>query len=97
MLPVPTIEVNEIKKAHDRPVRHEPWKTNFKIVSGGQYHQLPLTTLINRPIINKARKIQNRIIAMDAMEEAMPPKPKIAAIIARINNAITSPIFFLLD
>jgi hypothetical protein len=36
--------------------------------------------------INRTRKIKNRILAMDAAPAAIPPNPKIAAMIATIRN-----------
>ena len=36
--------------------------------------------------INKTRKIKNKILAIEAAPAAMPPNPKIAAMIATIRN-----------
>ena len=35
---------------------------------------------------NKTKKIKNRILAIEAAPDAMPPNPKIAAIIAMTKN-----------
>ena len=43
---------------------------------------LPFRALTNNEITNNARKMKNRILAMPAAPEAIPPKPNSAAMIA---------------
>jgi hypothetical protein len=50
------------------------------------YGYLPLRARDTAEIISNTRKMKNRILAISADAPAMPPNPKIPAIMARMKN-----------
>lgn len=51
-------------------------------MSNAYFRNIP----VSKEIANNTRKIKNKILAMPAALEAIPPKPNTAAIIATIKN-----------
>jgi hypothetical protein len=80
---------NKLRSRHGKYILTGVIKNGFIVKN--TYNRLLLTNPAIREMINRITKIQNRILAMPTAPAAMPPKPKMAAIMAMIRKTTAQP------